>query len=80
MSTLKKTLILGTTSALALSGMAAGVSVAAPLDDAPSDQAAAQEANSTYYKTDIVRPTVVSGTFAFTQTEVSPSPVISAIT
>ena len=80
MSTLKKTLILGTTSALALSGMAAGVSVAAPLDDAPSDQAVAQEANSAYYKTDIVRPTVVAGTFAFTQTEVSPSPVISAIT
>lgn len=81
MSTLKKTLVLGTSSALALAGMTSGVAVAAPVDDAQVNGATplAQEDNNTYLKTDIVTLNVVQGDFAFTQTEVSPNAVIAAV-
>lgn len=80
MSTLKKTLALGTTSALALSGMTAGVAVAAPADDAVSvDPIFASEEASAYYKTDIVTLDTVQGDFAFTQGEVSSNKTIASI-
>lgn len=79
MSTLKKTLVLGTSSVLALSSMTVGVAVAASADDAPSAAApAAQEENSAYLKTDIVKTDTVQGDFAFTQNEVSSTAAIKA--
>ncbi len=81
MSTLKKTLILGTTSALALSGMASGIAVAAPAEeDVPAGSAVAADAGAeTYYKTDIVTLDVVPGEFSYTQDEIDPTSVIKAI-
>lgn len=83
MSTLKKTLAIGTTSALALTGMIGGVAVstqtaiAGEPDQDPSY--GTQDQNEAYYDTDIVTLDVVPGTFAFTQQEVSDNSVISAI-
>lgn len=81
MSTLKKTLILGTTSALALSGMATNVALAATTDgDTDVQPIITSDANSeSYYKTDIVKLDVVPGEFSYTQTEASANSVISAI-
>ena len=73
MSTLKKTLVVGTSSVLALAGVGGGIAVAAPglgaQQDAP--EATAQQASGAYAKTDIVTLDVVEGQFAFTQGEVS---------
>ena len=80
MSTFKKTVLLGTTSVLALSGMASGVAVAAvPGDDAPAAPAAAEAQNAAYHKTDIVTVEAVPGLFEFTQNEVSSNDVIASI-
>lgn len=79
MSTFKKTVLLGATSVLALSGMASGVAVAAvPGDDVPATPAA-EAANTAYHKTDIVTVEAVPGLFAFTQDEVSSNDVIASI-
>lgn len=80
MSTLKKTILLGTTSALALSGMASGIAVASvPADDADGAAVAAEAQNDAYYKTDIVTLDAVAGTFAFSQGEVSPNAAFDAL-
>lgn len=81
MSTLKKTLILGTTSALALSGMGASYAVAAPVDGDVAVQPliSADAGAESYYKTDIVTLDVVPGEFSFTQNEASANSVIAAI-
>lgn len=80
MSTFKKTVLLGTTSVLALSGMASGVAVAAvPGDDAPAAPAAAEAQNAAWHKTDIVTVEAVPGLFEFTQNEVSSNDVIASI-
>lgn len=78
MSTLKKTLLLGTTSALALSGMAGSFAVAATPDtDTQEAPVAAESQDAAYYKTDIVTIDDVQGTFAFTQNEVSSNATFS---
>lgn len=81
MSTLKKSLILGTSSVLALSGMASGVAVAAPLDgDLGVQSLLATEADdAAYAKTDIVTLDVVPGEFSYTQNEVASNSIISGI-
>lgn len=74
MSTLKKTILLGTTSALALSGMASGIAVAAmPGDDGAAAPTVAEAPDATYYKTDIVTLETVPGAFSFVQNELSPN-------
>ena len=79
-STLKKTLILGTSSALALSGMASGFAVAATADnDAAQTPIAADAAKSTFFKTDIVTMEIVPGEFAYTQNEVSSNAAVAAV-
>lgn len=73
MSTLKKTLVLGTSSVLALAGMSGGIAVAAT-DAGPQQDAleeASHDASATYAKTDIVTLDVVEGQFAFAQNEAS---------
>lgn len=72
MSTLKKTLVVGTSSVLALAGMGGGIAVASPDADAQlAPEAASQSENTAYQKTDIVTLDVVEGDFSYTQTEVS---------
>lgn len=79
MSTFKKTVLLGTTSVLAVRH-GAGVAVAAvPGDDAPAAPAAAEAQNAAYHKTDIVTVEAVPGLFEFTQNEVSSNDVIASI-
>lgn len=80
MSTLKKTLILGTSSALALSGMASGFAIAATADDGATQSPISSEAaKDSYYKTDIVMMEAVPGEFAYTQTEVSSNAAVAAV-
>ncbi len=80
-STLKKTAILGTSSALALAGIAGGFVAAIPNTQAQAgeDPVATQEANEAYLKTDIVTTDAVAGNFSFTQTEVSSNEQVAAI-
>lgn len=75
MSTLKKTVLLGTTSVLALSGMAGGIAVAAVPDGAAAatEPTAAEAHDASYYKTDIVTLETVPGAFEFVQNEISPN-------
>ena len=69
MSTLKKTLVVGTSSVLALAGVGGGIAVAAPSLGAQQDapEAASQTEASAYEKTDIVTLDVVEGQFAYSQ-------------
>ncbi len=72
MSTLRKTLSIGTGSILALSGIGAGIAMhVADADAQQPEQEAAQEDSSAYYKTDIVTLDTVEGSFSYTQDEVS---------
>lgn len=73
MSTLKKTLVLGASSLVALAGVGGGIAVAAPDLGAQQQgpEAASQNQDGAYEKTDIVTLDVVEGQFAFTQGEVS---------
>ncbi len=73
MSTLKKTLVVGTSSVLALAGVGGGIAVAAPSLGAQQDapEAASQTEASAYEKTDIVTLDVVEGQFAYSQSETS---------
>ena len=65
MSTLKKTLVVGTSSVLALAGVGGGIAVAAPSLGAQQDapEAASQTEASAYEKTDIVTLDVVEGQY-----------------
>ena len=73
MSTLKKTLVVGTSSVLALAGVGGGIAVAAPSLGAQQDapEAASQTEASAYEKTDIVTLDVLEGQFAYSQSETS---------
>ena len=80
MHTLKKTLVLGTTSVLALSGMTVGgVALAANQDSEAADQQVAIAENHAYYKTDIVTLDAVQGDFSYTQSEVSSNEDVAAV-
>lgn len=79
MSTLKKTVLLGTTSVLALGGMTAGVAQAAEPADVAADPVAAETHDGAYYKTDIVTLEAVPGAFDFVQNELSPNEVLANI-
>lgn len=70
MNMLKKSLVVGTSSLMALSGLA-GVAVAAPASEDVPDQNQAAESVAASVETSIVKTDVVAGTFAFTQTEVT---------
>lgn len=80
MSAIKKTLILGTSSILALGGVASGFAVAAQSDAGDTQAPVSAETDaSTYYKTDIVTLDVVPGEFTYTQNEVDGNEAIKAI-
>lgn len=81
MGALRKTALLGASSALALAGMTSGVAAAEPVQVAPDPAVdpVAQVANDAYYRTDIVTTDVVAGDFAFSQNEVSSNSVIAGI-
>ncbi|WP_172623473.1 molybdopterin-dependent oxidoreductase [Arabiibacter massiliensis] len=79
MSTLKKTLVVGTSSVLALAGVGGGVALAIDASGQQgSQQAASQEAGTAYAKTDVVTMDVVEGEFAFTQAEASSNEELKA--
>lgn len=80
MGTLKKSLMLGTGSVLALAGMTSGLAVAVPNDASAAVPVGDQvvEANAAFEKTDVVTFDVVAGNFAYTQGEVSSNESIKA--
>lgn len=73
MNNLKKTLVLGASSVLALTGVGGGIATAIPDQDAAqnSGDETVQSASSALAKTDIVTLDVVEGEFAYTQSAVS---------
>ena len=77
MKALKKTLVIGASSLMALSGMG-GVALAATQADAPEPTAPAQEEGEqqTAASSDIVQVSEVVGQFAFTQAEVTANDTI----
>lgn len=82
MSTLKKTLVLGTSSMLALAGIGSGFAVAAPASESTGDASidtTEAQAQETYLKTDIVTTDVVAGNFDYTQSEVSSTDELRAV-
>ena len=71
MNNVKKTLVLGTSSVLALSGIGGGVAMAMTQPDDQREVAAATQIEEKNANEDIVRLTSVRGTFSFDQTSVS---------
>lgn len=79
MSTIKKTIVLGTSSVLALAGVGSGFAVASPSPKAPVPDAAESARQEAYEKTDIVSTDVVAGKFAYTQSEISSNDDLKAV-
>lgn len=75
MSNLKKTVVIGTSSLLALTGMG-GVALAAQPSDVPQDSSEAAASHEVSTSSDIIRHACVDGQFTYNQTEVASNEVI----
>ncbi len=79
MSAIKKTIVLGASSVLALAGVGSSFAVASPSPEVSAPDAVENARQETYEKTDIVSTDVVSGKFAYTQSEVSSNDDLKAV-